>query len=223
MPAWNLGDIMSKATLGLGKRSDIALSDVSFWANEAYEAVWTAQDANEQEAIAVSSTTINEDKITLPTDFLELLSVSNTSENNVLLDTMNEDQRAAFSSSSGAPTHYQEYGNWLELRPIPDSAYSLELRYRKLRSDLTETTSVPSVGTRYRMGVMLKTKELLAAHVLNDPDQELDAHNAYVSFMDARPSDRALRARSQHARGISLGRSRGQLHNKSTTSFDRDI
>lgn len=223
MPAWNLGDIMSRATEALGLRSDIALSTVSFWANESYEEVWTSLPFDEQEAIAVSSTTVNEDKLTLPTDFLELLSVSNTSENNVLLDSMNEDQRAVFSSQSGTPTHYQLFANWIELRPIPDSAYSLELRYKIQRSDLTLAASVPSVSTRYRRAIMLKTKELLAENVLLDPLQAADSRAAYQSFIDSRPSDRALRTRDQHAVGISLGRRRGQLNRSSRASFDRDI
>ncbi len=82
MPAWSLADIMSNATAALGQRSDIALSTASFWANEGYEEVWSQLPSDEQEAIAVSSTTVNEDKITLPTDFQEPISLSNTSSNN---------------------------------------------------------------------------------------------------------------------------------------------
>ena len=214
---------MSRATTSLGARSDLSASLVSFWANEAYSEVWAVDDSEAKEAIAVSSTTVNEDKITKPTDFEELLAISNTSNNNVLLDPINVDQLESFSNQSGIPTHYIEYSTFLELRPIPDSAYSLQLRYRKQFSELTETTSVPSVATRLRRAIMLKTKELLAENEIMDSNGAALARNAYISFMQTIPSDLALRNRSNRGMGLSLPRRRGQKMASSSASFDRDI
>ena len=224
MPSWNLGDIMSYATKALGNRGDIALSDASFWANQAQLKVWESLPFNEQEAIAVSSTTINEDKITLPSDFDEILVVSRTSGgigDPVPLNYINHDQLAAYSSASGIPVDYAEYSTWLELRPIPDSGYSIEIRYRKQVSDMTETTDVPSVSTRYRYPVMLKTKELLARNEILDEAAAIDAGNEYLSEMRSLPSDRAKRSRENRNAGMSLPRERGQRRRSSTYSFDR--
>ena len=225
MPAWTLGDIMSSATAALGNRADITLSTASFWANEAYDQTWNDLPFDDQEAIATSSTTVNEDKITLPSDFQELTYISNTSNGNTLLDTMNVDQLGKFSSTaSGVPSHYILYSTWLELRPIPDSSYSLEIRYKIQRSELTETTSVPSVSTRFRRAIMLKTAELLAENVTLDDERANRFRANYISYIRTTPDDRTLRVRDQHALGMSLGRSRGELNRLgSRLSFDRRI
>lgn len=225
MPSWTLAQLMSETTRALGNRGDLAQSDVSFWVNEAYEEV--SQQLcfeNESEAVAISSTTVNEDKIALPTDFRELVSVSNLSYNNVLLDPLNVDQLMKFDSdTSGIPRYYAQYADWLELRPLPDSAYSLELRYRKVRSDMTATTAQPtSVATRFRRGIMLKAKELMAQHVLSNPEKAVIAHNEYISFMHSLPTDTGLRMRNMHTAGMSLGRNRGEKVGNSSASFDRD-
>ncbi len=63
MPEWNLGQLLSRTTAALGNRTDITLSDASFWVNQAHSEVWDALPHFQQEAIAISSTTLNEDKI----------------------------------------------------------------------------------------------------------------------------------------------------------------
>lgn len=225
MPAWNLADLMSRTTAALGNRSDLAASDVSFWVNEAYDDVWNRQPHDLQETIAVSNTTVNEDKITLPTDFAELVSLSNTSDSNRLLDPLNVDQLLRYpSTTSGIPRYYAEYNSWLELRPIPDSAYSLELRYRKLRSDLTSLTARPSVTTHLRRAIFLKAVELLADNVTLDDERAVRYRQKYEAALAQMPSDRAMRMRENHALGMSLGRSRGAKQQfTSLSSFDRRI
>jgi len=221
MPAWTLGTIMSSATAALGNRTDVTASTASLYANQAQLEVWSQLPFDEQEAIAISSTTVNENKITLPSDFLEPLTVSNLSATDpVLLDSINLDQREMYSTASGTPECYVLYANWLELVPTPDSAYSIQVRYRKQLSDMTETTDVPSVSTRYRFAVVLKTKELLAQHVIMDTEAAAEAHNQYVSYMGSMPSDRALRNRENRAAGVSLPRRRGQKGPASIYSFD---
>jgi len=226
MPSWTLGDIVSTATIALGNRTDITLSQASLAANQAALEVWSQLPFDEQESLAVSSTTVNEDKVTLPSDFQELLVISNMSTNlphGRPLDPLNLDQTDAYSDSSGVPQFYTLYSTWLELRPIPDSAYSIQLRYRKQLSDMTETTDVPSVSTRYRMAVYYKTKEILAEEYILDSEAAALAHNKYVSYMASMPSDRALRNREGRGHGLSLPRRRGQKGQSSSRSFDRDI
>jgi hypothetical protein len=223
MPAWSLAKLMSTVTQSLGNRTDVSVSDASLWINQAEEEVWNQLPFDESEAIAISSTTVNEDKITLPSDFQETLSVSNLSASNapMLLDAINVDQRDRYSTSSGEPEFYMLYDSWLELIPTPDSAYSIQLRYRKQRSDMTALTDVPSVSTRYRFAVMLKAKQLIAEHVIYDSETAALANNQYVSYMNSMPSDRALRNRENRHAGMSLPRRRGQKGTASSYSFDR--
>lgn len=221
MPQWTLGQLLSQTTAALGNRTDITASVASLYVNQAEEIVWSQLPFDEQESIAISSTTVNEDKVTLPSDFLEPLSVSNLSASSpVLLDAINVDQRDYYSTASGTPEAYMLFSTWMELVPTPDSAYSIQLRYRKLRSDMTETTDPPSVSTRYRYAIMLKAKELLARHALLDDALAISAGNEFVSYMNSMPSDRALRNRENRNAGVSLPRSRGQKGPASVYSFD---
>lgn len=226
MPSWTLGDIVSTATIALGNRTDITLSQASLAANQAQLEVWSQLPFDEQESLAISSTTVNEDKVTLPSDFQELLVVSNMSANQphgLPMDPLNLDQLEAFSQTSGVPRYYTLYDSYLELRPIPDSACSIQLRYRKQLSDMVETTEVPSVSTRYRMAVYYKTKEILAEEYILDSEAAALAHNKYISYMASMPSDRALKNREGRAHGLSLPRRRGQKGTSSSYSFDRSI
>lgn len=222
MPQWNLGELMSATTTALNDPPTLLTSTVSFWVNVAYEDVWSLIPHDQQETLAVSSTTVNEDKISLPSDFREIIGLSNLSRANHLLDPINTDQAMRWSSAvSGEPTHYMQYANWLELRPIPDSRYSLELRYRALRSDLTVIASVPSVATRLRPAILHRAVELLAQNVTRDPDTAATHNRLFTQNLMSMPSDRALRLREQHAVGLSLPRYRGQKTRSSAYSFDR--
>ena len=225
MPAWTLAELTSQATTALGNRSDIALSTASLWCNEAQRVVWDVLPHDLQEALAVSSTTVNDDKLTLPSDYQELLSLSNLSVSvggqPALLDEINLDNLEAWSTTTGEPTHYALYSDWLELRPVPDSAYSLQIRYRKQLSEMTALTDVPSVATRYRHAVFLKTKELLAQHAINAPELAAQARNDYLSYMPSTPSDRALRQRENRFYGLAIPRGRGETPG-GTAAYDFD-
>ena len=203
--SWSLAQLMSNATSVLGNRTDISASTVSFWTNEAARMVWDALPHDLQEGMAVSSTTSGEDKITKPSDFQELLTLSNLSTSPAdLLEPINLYQLESWTTDIGTPTHYCEFNNWLELRPSPDSAYSLQMRYRKQNSTMTATTAVPSVATRYRYPVFLKTVELLAQNVTRDPMTAAEFGNRYSAEMMSTPPDRALRLREQRYASLSL-------------------
>jgi hypothetical protein len=223
MPSWTLADITSRATAGLGNRSDIALSDASFWANEAQREVWDDVPHDAQEVIAVSSTTSGEDKITLPTDFQELLHLSNLSATPAAsLQQINLENAESWATDLGTPTHYLLYDSWLELRPSPNSAYSIQLRYRTQLSDMTTLTSVPSVATRFRRAVMIKTKELLAEHVISAPERAVAARAEYVAYMSKTASDRALKQRENRFFSMSIPRARDRTPGTTTTNYDFD-
>lgn len=196
---------MSHATQALGNRLDVSLSDASFWANESARQTWDFVPHDLKESIAVSSTTSGGNRITLPSDFQEMLTLSNLSITPPqLIWPTNLPIADSWTSTRGSPTNYVQYNNWLELVPSPDSSYSLQLRYRKLLSTMTQTTDIPSIATRYRYPIMLKTKELLARHVIFDSAKASEAAAEWSAYMESLPSDRAMRMREQHYMGVSI-------------------
>jgi hypothetical protein len=197
---------MSNATQALGNRSDIALSTASLMANQAEDIVWNAIPHDSKDGLATSSTTSGENRITLPSDFAALLNVSNLSSSGYdLMGVWNIDDVDSSGTGRGIPTNFIRYSDWLELWPSPDSSYSIQIRYEKQRPEMTATNAVPSVGTRYRYAVYLKTRELLA-DIMRDRDGATVARNEYISYMMSTPSDSAYRQRTREGMTLRVRR-----------------
>ena len=220
MPAYTLGEILSSATAAIGRRADISLSDASRIANDAYFQVFYATRPEEGERIAISSTTSGENKIELPSDFWEPISASliyrnswSTSSSAVSsYNTLNLLSAAfldAHNPEPGAqPTGIAFYNSWIELYPSPNSAYSVQLRYRAHPTDLISTSSVPSVSTPWRKAVELKTREGLAAFV-GDDAREAKASVDYLRFVATLKTSDGLRQSGQFHQGFAFVPSAG--------------
>ena len=213
---------MSHVTQAVGYRADLSASDVSFWCNEAHRFVLDAMPHDLAEAIAVSSTSTGENRITLPTDFAEPINFSNLSQDPPPpLAPINPDEAASWTTQTGTPSFYLLFNNWLELYPTPDSAYSLQLRYRTKLSEMTLVSAQPSVATRFHYAVFCKSKELVSRHLLNDTQLADEALIEYERYMARTASDRIVRAREQRFNGLSLARDRTQSpSNSNTLDFD---
>jgi len=103
-------------------------------------------------------------------------------------------------TSTGVPDRYLWYGSWLELYPSPNSAYSVQLRYYKRISDLTNLDLSPSIATRFHYGVVLKTAELLAQP--GDTARAAYFANRYVSYMESIPDIQKQRLRDRTGAGF---------------------
>lgn len=208
--SWTLAEITSSMTASLGNRLDVSISRASFWANEGQNVVWTALPHDLKEAIAVSSTTSGENRIILPADFQEMLNISTSTSSAIgrdVLTLINNDEIDSADTSLNRPRSYIQYADWVELHPTPDSAYSLQLRYRKQLSTMTELMAQPSVGTRFRQAIYLKGTELLAEE-LQQFAHASHFKTRYNTFMRTTPNDRALRLRNRHDVGFTLLRRR---------------
>ena len=203
---WTLGEVMSRSTTALGNRTDIPLSDASFWANEAHRIVWDSLPHDLQEQIAISSTTSGENRVTLPGDFQELLNlrISSSSTGHDVLQQLNIDTIDSASTSLGVPTKYAPFGDWIELWPSPDSAYSLQMRYRQQLTDISATTTRLSVATRYGYAVFLKSAQLLGENVIRDFESATAFEDKYLRYMNQTVPDRGLRQRERHDTTVSL-------------------
>jgi hypothetical protein len=194
MPSYTLGEIMSFATGNVGRRADIDGSVVSRMANEAYFDVYYASSPAEGEQIVPSSTTSGENKIELPTDFHAPISLaliyqtsgSPTSSDHSSHKTLTvrdvDWMDARNPQPSGTPTDVAFYNSWLELYPSPNSAFSLQLRYRAGPSDMTALTALPSVDTAWRSAIVIRTEELLY-HYLQDDTRAQAANLRYLQKM----------------------------------------
>lgn len=220
MPQFTLGEIISSATAAIGRRADIALSDASRIANEAYFEVVYATQPEEFEKIAVSSTTSGENRIELPTDFYEPISAtmifrpswSTSSSVNSSYATLHFASMEAMDGRNpepgGAPEELAFFNSWVELWPSPDSGYSFQLRYHAHPFDLTSLNSVPSVSTPWRKAVELKAREYLADFVQDEVESQ-KASTAYLRYVATLKTPNAIRQSGEWRHGVKAFVSKG--------------
>jgi len=202
----SLQDVISRATTLAGGRLDWGTSEVSFWAKLAAQQVANQVWHQPLESLAYSSTTSGENRISLPSDFDGPIALSNLSTQGVNGGRQLRMETGEWITSQATvdvaePEVYALYSTGLELWPAPDSAYSLELRYRAKQPTLVASTATPAFDERWHQGWLYKTAELLEASRGN-PDGEAMNRNRYVTFMGSIKDDRTLR--QQAVNGVRL-------------------
>lgn len=205
MPTLTLQTLMSEATALVGGRLDMSASQVSLYVNMAQLEVARALPHGEMEAtVYLSSVTSATTAAGFPADFDEPIALSRISA----FDTFGylhlaqvpirqiDDAIDSTGTATGSPNRYAIHNQDIWVYPVPSSALSLKLRYRKVPADMTALTAVPSVHTRYHPAILYKTAENLAMRAL---DAQLAAYyrNTYISFMQATPSTQEVRTRSE--------------------------
>jgi len=205
MGLFTLGTIISESTAALGNNLQISQSRASLYANKAHLFIWdTAPSHDKSEALAVSSTTSGGNRITLPTDFQEIITISNISNTPPYpLQQWQIDDIDSSYTYQGRPTNFVRYNEWLELWPSPDSSYSIQIRYRNRPSVLTSLTASASFTTRYEMAWLYKTTEFLADSVRDYETASL-MRSKFLSEMMTQPSDLALRQRTREGMRVSI-------------------
>lgn len=208
---FTLADITSRATTLAGGRRDWTTSECSFWANVAATEIFNQVWHTPLQQLAYSSTTSGENRISLPSDFDGMITLSNLSTDGVtggrVLPQWSVDQVDSQSSTYNAePEAYVLYGTWLELWPPPDSAYSLQMRYWAKQPTITASTGTPAFDERYGPAWLYKTAELLCAS-RDDRENEMLARNRYVNYMSSVRDDKTMRQQAQAGRGLRFQRS----------------
>lgn len=212
MPAYTLGEICSQATFMAGRRSDLAVSEVSYLANEAYMEVAEGAPHALLEMFVHTSTASGQARYPLPTDFgtplVIALSSATSSSGTELCDIPSattlrwlspEEFTVSDSTHAGEPFGYCLFGDEIGLKPTPDSTYPLAIRYKAMVSDLTDLSAVPSISTPWRRAVLLKTVEHVHA-ALGDVEGESVAGQRYQAYVSQLDNDAARRQRAASGR-----------------------
>lgn len=231
MPAWTLRFLMSECTAMAGEAAyHLEPSRVSLLVNQALQEVALTTPLAEKETIAVSSLSSGEPKFYLPADCDEIvtfsyLTAATGAGNNSWWDMAPpgvtwpqwmlagnggwiirqaspwEVDSQSEGTQTGVPDRYLWFGSWLEVYPSPNSAYSVQLRYFKTISDLTNLDAVPSIATRFHGAVRLKAAELLCERT-GDTAHAAYFANRYVGYMNTMPDIQKQRLRDRTGAGL---------------------
>lgn len=210
---FSLAQIISHATR-LAVNPGISMSEASEYANIAIAHVSQAAGVQHapKEKIAFTSTSTSDNRLGFPADFDYALGVklgvpgswsTATSRTTSWVPIPKEPAPwgdAYQSGNSGQPERYAEFATWFELRPSPDSAYSVELRYARKLSDLTASTATPSLDEQWGWAVVCKAAELIAASSGNTSAERGNARRyvEYVSSLRLDQSRKRMDERGAH-------------------------
>lgn len=227
---------MSQATTRIGRRSDIAQSDVSLWVNQAYQDFVREIPELLSERTHYFSVNSGTSVLSLPADFYEPISISlSTSNSNRFAYSGNSLRRLSpeWCDAQGyypvsTPKGYFIFHDQIQLWPSANSSAnttvwsgrSYLMRYRAVHADMSTTTSVPSVATQHRIGILFRSEQYLHELVGNYEEAAASGlrYSGFVSTLkDAIARRQADRGR--HAISLPLG---GQVRRSDPDLADVD-
>ena len=207
MPNWTLSELMSRATARVGRRANIPASEVSFWVNQAYQDISEVAPHALQECIAISSTTSGENRFQLPSDFKEPISLSYLTAAGNSARTLRRisASRADIQNPDdlGVSQEFVLFNDFIELWPSPNSAYSLQLRYRQWPEDMVSSGSVPSLATPFRYAILLKAEQHLHEYLGND-ERAAASEFRYQQWLSQVQTDEGRRQRDEGRLAVSV-------------------
>lgn len=204
---------MSQATARIGKRSDIAQSDVSLWVNQAYQDFVREVPELLSERTHYFSVNSGTSLLSLPADFYEELSISlSTSGSGQSLRRLSPEWCDAQGYYPvGEPRGFFIYSDQVQLWPSANSSAdstswsgrSYLMRYRAVPSDLSATTDVPSVATQHRIGVLFKAEQYLN-ELVGNYEEAASSGFRYAAFVTTLRDAIARRQADRGRHAISL-------------------
>jgi hypothetical protein len=112
--------------------------------------------------------------ISLPSDFqtmrsIKVTSVSDQPRLEYMTDAQLDEYRTSIASVKGRPRYFSVFGTEMELAPTPDTAYTIEMKYRGYIPSLTATNAtnwlIALAPDLYLYGTLLET----APYMNDDP------------------------------------------------------
>ncbi len=209
MPVMTLAQLTSFATQ-LAQNPLLDASFVSQYVNLAYNQVaqFSAIAHSPLEQIAFASTSTSDNRLGFPTDYDSALGLklgvpgswsTATSRSTTWVPLLKQTPPWGDpyqSGDSGQPRAYAEFATWIEMRPSPDSAYSVEMRYTRKISELTASTSTPLLDEQWHWAIALKAGELLGA-LSDDSSLEYRNQRRYRNYISEMETDQAKRRKDE--------------------------
>jgi hypothetical protein len=204
---------MSQATTRIGRRSDIAASDVSLWVNQAYQDFVREVPELLSERTHYFSVNSGTSVLSLPADFYEEISISlSTREGGATLRRLSPefcDSQGYFPL--GEPEGFFIFGDQVQLWPSANSSTastvwsgrSYLMRYRAVPTDMSATTAVPSVATQHRVGILFKAEQYLH-ELVGNYEEAANSGLRYTTFVMTLKDAIARRQADRNRHAISL-------------------
>jgi len=153
--------LKSEITQRMGNRQDLS-TRIDQWAMDAFTELTQAPQASfrELDAIYEPIAKTGQSKIPIPADFWFILSLR---DNTRKYDQVHWQVLDRVYRTTGLPTRYARYQDWIELDPIPSQDIPLIMRYRRRLPKLAAGMEIPLEREWHEMLITLTVARGLSA------------------------------------------------------------
>jgi hypothetical protein len=157
----NLGQIRADTRIGVGNvtTTDVPDSALNACINKAYRYIATVYPNLPSRVISTITTVVGIQNYNLPADCFAVRKLWDIT-NNTWLTKRGERwgaQQQVANASQGKPTDYIRYLNYVQLWPIPDGIYTIDLYYQSSIADLVSDADVPVIPIPWHEGLIIKS------------------------------------------------------------------
>jgi len=181
-----------RKSIGNPDTVDVPDSDLNQNINDSYREIANKFRFHSVRKICQFDTIDGTDKYGIPVDASAVLRVrDNTNEKR--LEKLG-DRRAAeqlnitANIQKGAPESYVRHRTWIEIFPIPDAVYQIEMLYKATVTDLVSDSDAPIIPVSWHRGIRLLAKYYYYEEKGDTPKQ-LASQQAYSRWLLNQPTE----------------------------------
>lgn len=135
-------------------------------------------------------TVVGQSRYDLPNDILAVLRVSDETNFRKLVKRGDRQLKSLDNyTTQGKPENYVRYRDWIELYPIPDGVYLMEVFYKFAHGALVQDEDQPSLPLVWHEGILMLAKHKYYINIANDQPKAVLAYEAWKLWVSDKPTE----------------------------------
>jgi hypothetical protein len=135
-------------------------------------------------------TIAGEARYDLPTDVLVVMRLSDITNYRKLIKWGDRQLNSVDNyTAQGKPIYYVRYRNWVELSPIPDGIYTIEVFYKYAHAPITDDQQIPNIPLSWHEGIVLMAKHKYYSNIENDQVKAAMAYESFKLWVSDKPTE----------------------------------
>lgn len=203
----NLAAIRANLRMGVGNPSttDVTNVDLDGHINGAYSEIADKYPFHRVRELGRFSTIASTDKY-IVTDVDTIYRVWDRTNKKKL--TKVADRHIAntdfLGTEEGKPTHYGHFENYVQLFPIPDDVYELEIFYKKDVLPLSGDTDIPIIPQVWHRGIALLSRYYYYSDQYKDSNKAAQALNEFKTWVQDKPVETQEELMDMEDQGVEI-------------------
>lgn len=143
--------------IGNPTTGEVADADLTGYLNTAYRRIANRYAFRKMRGRATFDTVASTYQYSLPSNAVAVTAVRNQTDK-VKLDRIGEHQVARYTTdvtTEGSPVQYARFENYIQLFPVPDAVYTIEVYYKVVITALSANADVPVIPESWHEGIVL--------------------------------------------------------------------